>query len=176
LAPWRHGRLIDAALAAAYASPARTVTVVWGAEPAVAQAARDWAIRQGTDALERLRLIQARDHALGLSASLRAGVASLAPDRAGVFIFLGDMPRIPHGLAGRLAERLTGGALAAAPMFEGRRGHPALIGAALFGRVAALTGDRGAGELLRGLGAALATVETDDDGVLFDVDRAADLS
>jgi molybdenum cofactor cytidylyltransferase len=38
-----------------------------------------------------------------------------------------------------------------------------------------LNGDRGAGALLRDLGDQLAIVPAPDDGVLFDIDRPADL-
>ncbi|HRD47221.1 MAG TPA: NTP transferase domain-containing protein, partial [Caulobacter sp.] len=38
-APWADGLLLDASLAAAFASPARTVSVVWGADGRVLEAA-----------------------------------------------------------------------------------------------------------------------------------------
>jgi len=174
LAPWRGGRLIDAALAAAFSAPVRAVTVVWGADAAVAQAARDWAARADVD--RRLRLVEARAHAQGLSASLKAGAASLTPDSAGAFVFLGDMPRIPVEIFARLTRALETGALAAAPVFAGRRGHPVLLGASLLTALDGLTGDRGAGALLRELGAGLALIETTDDGVVFDIDENGDLA
>ena len=65
--------------------------------------------------------------------------------------------------------------LAAAPAFQGRRGHPVLFRRELFAALTALTGDDGARDLLADLGGAVAIVEAPDDGVLFDVDLAADL-
>jgi molybdenum cofactor cytidylyltransferase len=50
-----------------------------------------------------------------------------------------------------------------------------VLSAALFAQVAALRGDGGARPILQGLGARLALVEADDDGVLFDVDVRDDL-
>lgn len=173
LAPWRGGVLLDGSLAAAFASPVRAVYVVWGADPSVPKAAEDFANRSGYR--ERLRLVHAPEHARGLSRSLAAGVAALPDDGEGVFIFLGDMPHIPMGVTARLARSLAGGAQAVAPTFEERRGHPVLFGRSLWARLASLTGDRGAGELLRGLGETLASVPAPDDGVLFDVDRPEDL-
>jgi molybdenum cofactor cytidylyltransferase len=105
-----------------------------------------------------------------MAASLRAGVAALPKDCAGAFVFLGDMPRVPNGIAARLAETLTGTVWAAAPVCQGRRGHPVLFSAKLFPALATQTGDRGAAKLLAALGDDLALVETNDDGVLFDVD------
>src|SRR6185312_14366709 len=129
--------LLAGALAAAFAAPVRAVTVVTGAESeAVAAAAR---------AIDpRARIVHAAEHAEGMGASLRAGIASLPEDAAGAFVFLGDMPRVPHAVLAPLAEALAAGALAAAPVFEGRRGNPVLIGRALFPELLALTGDAGA--------------------------------
>lgn len=169
LAPWAGGVLLDAALAAAFAAPARTVTVVTGADAAeVAGAAQDFAARSG--GAPRLRLVHAADHAEGMGASLRTGIAALPPDAAGAFVFLGDMPRVPHDLAAGMAVALTGVAAAVAPLCAGRRGNPVLLGAELFPRLRDLRGDQGARAVLQALGPRLALVETADEGVLFDVD------
>jgi len=173
LAPWDGGVLLDGALAAAFASPVRQVHLVWGADPAVADAAFEFAKR--ADDSQRLRLIHAERHAEGLSASLAAGVAALPEDGDGVFVFLGDMPRVPGEIAAALAEALASGASAAAPTFNGHRGHPVLFGRNLWPDLLTLTGDKGAGDLLRTLGDRLALVEAPHDGVLFDIDRREDL-
>jgi molybdenum cofactor cytidylyltransferase len=173
-APWRGGRLIDGALAAAFAAPVRSVTVVTGADPMVEPAARAFAEARGESA--RLRLVHAADHAEGMAAPLRTGVGSLPYDAAGAFVFLGDMPLIPPAILPSLAEALAAGAEAAAPSFQGQRGHPVLFSAALFPALAALKGDEGARSVLRGLGDRLALIETDDAGVLVDIDRPGDLT
>ena len=173
LAPYGTGLLLDGALAAAFAAPAEQVVLVTGFDAEkVAAAARACAERTGAGG--RLRLVHAAAHARGLSASLRAGLAALPPETEGAFVFLADMPRVPPALAGRLAGAI-GERLAAAPAFEGRRGHPVLLRRALFPRLADLEGDRGAGALLAGLGPDLALVDTDDPGVVFDVDTPGDL-
>jgi molybdenum cofactor cytidylyltransferase len=174
LAPWRGGVLLDGALAAACAAPVGGVYVTWGADPAVPAAAAAFAERTGDR--ERIFAVNAPRHDEGLSASLAAGVAAIPADTGGVFIFLGDMPRIPAGLATQMAEALAAGAQAVATEFEGRRGHPVLFGRRLLPRLTKLEGDRGAGELLRGLGDALKLIPAPDDGVLFDVDRPEDLA
>ncbi len=173
MAPWRGGRLIDGALAAALAAPVRTVTVVLGADPAVADAARALSLALGEDA--RLRLVEARNHAEGMGASLRAGALALPADCGGVFVFLGDMPLIPPGLAAALADRLTPDAMAVAPVFEGRRGHPVLFARGLLPALAEAAGDEGARMVLAGLGERLLLLPVDEQGVLFDVDRPSDL-
>ncbi len=173
IAPWRGGVLIDGALAAAFAAPARSVWVVTGADPGVAEAARGFAGRAGQ--ASRLRLVHALGHAEGMAATLRAGIAALPADAGGAFVFLGDMPLVPHAIPPRLAEALANGARAAAPVFENKRGHPVLFGRALFAALMALSGDEGARAVLRGLGSGLAMVETLDRGVLFDMDVVEDL-
>jgi molybdenum cofactor cytidylyltransferase len=174
LAPWAGGALIEGALAAAFAAPARAVWVAWGSDARVPAAATAFAERIG--AADRLRLVHAERSAEGMAQSLKAALAALPADAAGAFVFLGDMPRVPPGLAARLGAALQTGALAAAPAFEGRRGHPVLFSAALFERLSGLAGDRGAAAVLAELGEALALVPCPDDGVLFDVDRREDLA
>jgi molybdenum cofactor cytidylyltransferase len=169
LAAWGAGVLLEGALAAAFAAPVRSVTVVIGADAdAVAVAARSF------DA--RTVIVHAGDYAEGMGASLRTGIASLPPDTDGAFVFLGDMPRVPTAVLRTMAEAVAAGAEAAAPVFEGRRGNPVLLSRALFPDLLALTGDAGARGVLQGLGERLALVESPDDGVLFDVDRVSDLT
>jgi molybdenum cofactor cytidylyltransferase len=171
-APWREGVLVDGALAAAFAAPVRSVILVTGADDKVAPAAEALAQRLGQ--LPRLHVVQAVDHAEGMAATLRAGVRALSDSAVGAFVFLGDMPLIPHGILSKLAEALAAGAPAAAPSFEGKRGHPVLFGASLFGDLDALTGDEGGRSILTRVGAVL--LETDDPGVLFDVDTQEGLA
>lgn len=169
LAPWRGGPLLHAALAAAQAAPVGEIVLVTGADAdAVAAAARAFD--------PAIRIIHAPRYAEGMAESLKAGIAALTSDPAGAFVFLGDMPRVPAAVLGPLAQAVRGGAPAAAPVCGGRRGNPVVLGAALFPQVAALAGDVGARPILQGLGPRLAAVETDDAGVLFDVDQPGDLA
>ncbi len=175
LAPWAGGALLDGALAAAFAAPVRRVIVVTGTAAAQVEAVvRDFAARTG--AADRLLVVHADDHEEGMGASLRRAAAELPADCAGAFVFLGDMPRVPHAVLEGLAQAVRACAPAAAPVFEGRRGHPALIGAGLLPRLLTLNGDAGARAILKDLGAALALVTAPDDGVLFDVDERGDLA
>ncbi len=172
-ASWQGKPLIEGALAAAFAAPARSVTVVTGADDAVATAARAFAEKVG--ATNRLRVLFAPEYAEGMGASLRTGIASLPEDAEGAFVFLGDMPRVPVEVLPQMAEALALGAAAAAPIFDGQRGHPVLFSAGLFEPLRALGGDAGARSVLAGLGEAFVTVPCDSDGVLFDVDLKSQL-
>jgi molybdenum cofactor cytidylyltransferase len=168
LAAWDAGVLLEGALAAAFAAPVRSVTVVIGAD-ADAVAAAVLAFDP------RAMIVHAPDYAEGMGASLRTGIASLPADADGVFVFLGDMPRVPASVLPRMAQALIDGALAAAPVYHGRRGNPVLLDRTLFPQLLALTGDAGARGVLQSLGDRLALVESPDDGVLFDVDERGDL-
>lgn len=174
LASWRGAPLVQGALQAALATPADPVVVVTGTDAhAVGEACREAAGRLGEEG--RLRLVHAPDHAEGIGASLRAGVATLPPGLRGVFVFLGDMPDIPTEVFAPLIAAVEAGAPAAAPAFGGRRGHPVLFSAGQMPDLARASGDAGAREVLSGLGARLVMVPCASPGVLFDVDRPEDL-
>ena len=167
-APFRGGVLLDGALRAAFDAPAEEVIVVAGSDPKVEPAAEAFSKACGEGA--RLRTMRAPDWAEGLSASLRAGLAIVSPHIRGAFIFLGDMPDVPSGLAQRLAAAFGPGVAAVAPVLEGQLGHPALLGAELFPAAMRLTGDRGARALMEAQGERFVRLAVQDRGVLCDVD------
>jgi len=174
LAPYMAGVLLDGALAAAFAAPVRSVTLVTGADStSVSTAALAFAEKVGQ--AERLRIVHADDYAEGMAHSLRMGVAALPPETGAAFIFLGDMPRVPRAVLAGMAAAVRAGAPAAAPSFAGRRGNPVLVGRELFPELLGLTGDAGARRVLDRMGDLVALVDAPDDGVLFDVDERSDL-
>jgi len=174
LATFEGRPLAAGALDAAFAAPVRRVLLVTDGDPDLAALARDHARRLGRDA--DLEIVTAADAAEGMGASLRAGIAALPPGLDGAFVFLGDMPRVPPGLARELARALVPGVDAVAPRWAGRRGHPVLFGRACFPALRALGGDVGAREVLAALGDRLALVDSAEAGILFDVDRPEDLA
>jgi molybdenum cofactor cytidylyltransferase len=72
----------------------------------------------------------------GMGASLAHGVRAAA-DADGWIVALGDMPKIRPATIRTLSEALIGGALIAAPIYAGSRGHPVAFAAALGPRLAA---------------------------------------
>jgi molybdenum cofactor cytidylyltransferase len=108
-----------------------------------------------------------------LSDSLRAGVAA-AGDADGAFIFLGDMPLVPPGLAAQLLDAI-GSAVAALPVRDSAPGHPVLLARAGLGLVEHLHGDVGLGQALRGR-EDIVRLATSDPGASFDIDVPADLA
>ncbi len=150
--------VLDRTLEVALAAPVERVIVVTRPNRAV-------------PADPRIATVQAAG--ANLSDSLRAGIAA-AIEADGVFVFLGDMPLVPPGLAVRLAGEI-GSAVAAVPVREGVPGHPVLLARAGFGLVETLVGDAGLGQVLRGR-ADVVRVATDDAGATFDVDTPADIA
>jgi len=174
LTPYRSGLLLDGAVHAAMAAPVERVILVTGHDAdRVGHAAAKLAARAYPQ--RRFDVVFAERHAEGMAFTLQAGVAALSDNVGGAFVFLGDMPDIPVQVPAQLAARL-GSRSAAAPLFNGKRGHPVLFAARLFPALLSLSGDQGARKILDALGEDLALLNVDHPGVLFDVDRPSDVA
>lgn len=128
------------------------------------------------DALAGLdcRLVEAADWQEGMAASIRAGIASLADEGEGAFLFLGDMPLVPVALCEELTRLSLQSGYAARPRMEGKPGHPVAFLRAAWPDLMLLWGDRGAGAVLKG--SPVAYLDTDDNGALLDIDDPASLT
>jgi len=157
-ARFRGEPLLHHAIRAARAAPVARVIVVGGGEG-------DWS---GSPPVETVDVVSD-----ALSTSLKAGLAS-AGDADGVFVFLGDMPLIPHDLAAHLAAAI-GDDFAAVPRHGGRNGHPVLLSRRAFAAIAMLNGDEGAGKLLKARDD-IAFVDWPSDTIHLDVDRTEDIA
>ncbi len=110
----------------------------------------------------------------GMGTRLATGV-SAAADAAGWVIALGDMPWARPETIRDLSEALRAGAKLVAPQQAARRGNPVGFAATWGERLRALTGDRGARDLIAARADLLVLVPAEDPGVLLDVDSPADL-
>ena len=127
---------------AAVHSLAKPVIVVTGHKPDEVEASiRDLPVR----------IIRNSRFAEGLSTSLKAGFAALPPEAGAAIILLGDMPFITASLIDELASawQSTGRPAALIPTSDGRRGNPVVLSRILKGPVSELSGDAGAGRILR---------------------------
>lgn len=115
---------------------------------------------------------RARD---GMGTSIACGVAASAA-AGGWIIALADMPRVPAGVVAQLAGRLAQGADLVAPVWRGRRGHPVGFAARHAPALQALRGDRGARAILAAHRDTLVLVESQDSGVIVDIDTPAALA
>lgn len=128
-----------------------------------------------------VRLAHNPDYESGQASSLVAGLRAASPNSDGYLFALGDQPLIGPGLIDSLIEIFAssnGGALAAAPLINGRRGNPVLISAGLKPELLALRGDEGARGVLKGVETKtpgrFLTVETDAEEMFWDIDTEAD--
>jgi len=115
------------------------------------------------------------DFASGITSSLRAGLAHAAAS-AGALALLADMPDVTSAILDQLiaAFNCAPDRAAVAPVYQGRRGNPVLLGRRLFPRLALLKGDEGARRLL-GSTEGVLEIAVDDKSVLADIDTREDL-
>lgn len=158
--------LVTHAVAAATMSGLRPVVVVVGCQAADVGAAA------GTLA----EIVENPDWEGGMSSSLRAGLATVLPDPTvtAVAVALADQPRIGAESYKRLVAAHREGAQLAVATYDGKRGHPVLIGRALFDEAMRMTGDEGARSLLANHD--VVEVPCDGTGDATDVDTPADLA
>ena len=110
----------------------------------------------------------------GMGASLACGVRASA-NAQGWIVALADMPWIRPQTIARVASALGHGATVAAPHHRGERGHPVGFSRACHAALAALSGDEGAKAVVAAHADDLVRIDTDDDGVLRDIDTPDDL-
>ncbi len=151
---------------AALASRGRPVIVVTGHA--------EGAVRAALAGLD-LAVAHNPGFASGLAGSLRTGLDALPQTAIAALILLGDMPYVDAGVLDALIETFAGtpGVDAVAPVRDGRRGNPVLLGRSLFAPARRLTGDEGARRLLRK--ARVADVAVAHGGVTTDIDVVSDL-
>lgn len=147
------------------ALPGRVVAVV---------AAGDSSVR-GMFEADGFECVECADAADGMGASLACGVGATA-DASGWLVALGDMPFVRHETVSAVADAIASGALIAAPMHHGRRGHPVGFGASLRDELLALRGDQGARGVIARHQARCVPIHCDDAGAVTDIDTPADLA
>jgi molybdenum cofactor cytidylyltransferase len=110
----------------------------------------------------------------GMGHSIALGVKA-SPFAAGWIIALADMPFILASTIARVASALgSSSAPIVAPYFDNQRGHPVAFAASMRDRLGALRGDQGARAILAS--ELIYRVDTDDYGILRDIDRPQDLT
>jgi CTP:molybdopterin cytidylyltransferase MocA len=112
------------------------VVVVLGAHAAEVRARVDFG---------RAEVVVCADWESGQAASLRRGLEELGA-AARIVVTLGDAPLVSSAVIARLAGEPPG----TRAVYEGRPGHPVVLGADHVAAVMSLHGDRGARGLLRG--------------------------
>jgi molybdenum cofactor cytidylyltransferase len=109
-----------------------------------------------------------------MGASLACGVRASA-EADGWIIALADMPFIQSATIDAIVRALEQGAAIAAPVHEGKRGHPVGFGREYYAELAALGGDEGARAIVKRDEGKVVLVEVDDPGIHGDIDTPDDL-
>jgi molybdenum cofactor cytidylyltransferase len=137
-------------------------------------------VRPGDDALaqafaaEGVAVTVCPGAAQGMGASLAWGVEQTA-DAEGWIVALADMPFVRIESIRAVAHEVERGAPIAAPVCQGRRGHPVAFARDFYAELVALSGDTGARAVLERHRGEVVLVDCADPGVLADIDRREDL-
>ncbi len=114
------------------------------------------------------------DYSKGQLSSLGAAIRSLQTDSAqvdGVLVHLVDHPFIDSALVDKMIDRFfESKKLIVIPTYKGKRGHPVLLSSALFPELLAAPLDQGAKVVVRAHPDETLELETEDQGVVIDVD------
>jgi molybdenum cofactor cytidylyltransferase len=115
------------------------------------------------------------DYRLGMFSSVRTGVEHLDEGCGAFFVLPADMPFVRAETLQKLvcAFRETGEAVYR-PHYQGRRGHPPLISAALIPAILAFNESGGLRALLATYEEHCVDVACDDQGILIDLDTPED--
>lgn len=164
---FRDQTLLRRAADAALAAGCGPVIVVLGAH---APACRD----ELRDVARRLTLVENSGWADGIGGSIRTGVAAaVAGSPAAVLLMTCDQPLVDGDLLRRLVgRRAESGTDVVACAYAGTLGVPALFNQRWFPQLLSLPVDRGARDLIRACGSAVATEAFPD--AAWDIDTPSD--
>jgi molybdenum cofactor cytidylyltransferase len=147
--------LLEGVVASACASRLDEVVVVLGARADEILAAVD---------LGRARAVRNPDHAVGMSTSLRAGLAALGPEVGRAVVILGDQPAISAELLDGLLDLQGRSDLPAAALsFGGLLHPPVVLGRDLWAGLDSLEGDVGCRAIIRARPELVAALPAEDD-------------
>jgi molybdenum cofactor cytidylyltransferase len=165
LQPFRGKPLVCHAAQAALASRASPLIVVTGHKAGEVAA---------VVSTPGIIIVDNLEFSTGLSSSLKCGVRAVPSQCDGALILLGDMPFVTAALIDTLLEAFDPAKSreVIVPVHQGRRGNPVLWGRRFFPALLALTGDRGAKQLMALQDDLLYPLEVPDDGCLIDIDTA----
>jgi molybdenum cofactor cytidylyltransferase len=157
----------------------RTVRAVLGsrARPVIVVTGHEAEAVRGALAGLDVQFAHNPDFALGMSTSLRVGVAA-AGAVAGALICLGDMPRLEPRHLDAVIDAYRSGEPdeIVVPTCDRKRGNPVLWPQSYFAEIAELTGDVGARALIDRHAEQVRLIAIDDPAILVDVDTPAALA
>jgi molybdenum cofactor cytidylyltransferase len=116
------------------------------------------------------------DYAQGQLSSLNAAIQSLAGEKIdGILVHLVDHPFVNADLVNRMIDRFyESKKLIVVPKWKGKRGHPVIFSSRLFGELLSAPLNQGAKSVVHAHAADTLEIETDDEGITFDIDTPED--
>ncbi|HEX6288027.1 MAG TPA: nucleotidyltransferase family protein [Herpetosiphonaceae bacterium] len=107
----------------------------------------------------------------GQSTSLGAGIAAVGADVSAALVLLADQPLLqPQTIDALLDVYRREHPPIVVPRYDGQRGNPVLFDSALFPELRAITGDRGARDVIMAHQDEIRWLDTTDRGILLDID------
>ena len=160
LLPFRGSTSLEEILQTLRAAGIHDISVVLRADlPEAAGRARD----------ARARVLVNLDPDGEMAESIRIGLADLSPSAEAVFIWPADHPAVDGGTIAALSA-VADRASVWIPTWNGRRGHPALLGRSLVAEVFALAPGEGLRELWRTRATSVRELAVPDPGVVTNID------
>ncbi len=126
--------------------------------------------------LHHTQVIVNSNYPLGQTSSLQAGLRGLNAEKiGGILLCLVDHPLVSAQVMRQICTAYSeSGAPVVVPRYRGQRGHPVLIGRALFGELLDLRPDEGANGIIHNYQAATHWLDVEDASVTLDVDEPGD--
>lgn len=112
---------------------------------------------------------------LGMGYTLKKGIESLPKNADGFAIVLGDMPFIKPETMNLLIEEFFNYKDIVVPVFNGRKGHPPIFPVKYAEEMKKVCKDIGAREIIKKYQNRVRLVETNDVGILLDIDTLSEL-
>jgi molybdenum cofactor cytidylyltransferase len=122
-------------------------------------------------ALNNVKVVVNEAYSEGMSTSLRAGLANVAPQADGALIILADQPFVKAATIDRLIEEYKKSRpQVAIPVHQGFRGNPVLLDRSVFAEAMGIQGDIGCRAIFGNRVKNVLKVPVDDAGILIDAD------
>lgn len=148
----------------------------WALSPLLVLGYEKERIKNNVDT-DGFKLIENENWQQGLSTSLKCGINAAPPDSSGYLFFLGDMPFISSNIIKDVLNRAGSDSSIVAPSYQGKRGFPVYLNNQWEeDLLTEISGDKGAREIIRENPDQLTLIETENRGVIMDLNEKSDLS
>lgn len=139
-------------------------------DPIIVVTGRDADRVQGTVSDLAVQCVHNPDYETGeILSSVNVGLRAMPDDIDATFINPADMPRIPQSIVQTLCDDYQPEKIFA-PRYEGQRGHPILLHRKFWQPMLDLPADGAPRDVIKANKQNLIFVDTDDDGVIIDID------